>query len=368
MKPSGRGPSSASWLALGYALLVVYASLYPFGPWEWPAGLPWQQLLRLPWPKYWGQFDVWANALGYVPLGFLLFAAAWRASLPTWLAALLALLGPALLAYGLEVTQYLVAKRVPSLGDWVLNSSGGVLGAVLGVVASVSGLLGRWTLWRERGFQDRCAGALALLALWPLGLLFPPPLPLAQGQFLPAVVEFVHNLLAQTPWADWVPLLAGQRASPVLAMAITALGLLGPCLLMLACTRPGWHRAWLVLGALVLGVGMTSLSAALGFGPQHAWSWPTPQTLPALCLGAAVALVCALLPARFSAVLALPALTALIVLVNGLAADVYWQQTLAIWEQGARIKLYGLTQWVGWWWPVLALAWCMGRLVERRHP
>jgi len=133
---------------------------------------------------------------------------------------------------------------------------------------------------------------------------------------------------------------------------------------MLSLTSRGWHRAALVLGALAVGVGMTSVSAALGFGPQHAWSWPTPQTLPGLLTGAALALLCALLPARLNAVLALPVFTALLVLVNGLAPDVYWRQSLVVWEQGTLVKLYGLTQWLGWWWPLLGLGWCMARVMS----
>ena len=33
-----RHRSSATWLALAYALLVLYASLYPFEGWRWPPG------------------------------------------------------------------------------------------------------------------------------------------------------------------------------------------------------------------------------------------------------------------------------------------------------------------------------------------
>ena len=33
-----RRQSFASWLLLVYALLALYASLYPFAPWRWPPG------------------------------------------------------------------------------------------------------------------------------------------------------------------------------------------------------------------------------------------------------------------------------------------------------------------------------------------
>lgn len=354
--------SSAVWLAFGYAALVVYASLHPFGPWAWPAGMPWPQLFRLPWPRYWIQFDIWANALGYLPLGLLSFVAVWRAGRARWLAFFFGALGCAALAYALELTQYFVAKRVPSLGDWVLNSGGALLGALLGLALVGLGVLERGARWRERWFQPHCGAGLALLALWPLGLLFPPPLPLAQGQFLPALLDTAAALLQGTPWSAGLPALAGSRPSGLLAGSIIGLGLLAPCLLMLSLSQRGWHRAGLVLGALAVGVAMTSLSAALGFGPQQAWSWPTPSTLPGLLTGTALALLCCLLPARLNAVLALPVFTALLVLVNGLAPDAYWQQSLLAWEQSPLVKLYGLTQWLGWWWPLLGLGWCMARM------
>ena len=68
--------SGASWLTLGYALLIAYASLHPFGPWDWPVGLSGWAVGRLEWPRYWSRFDIWANAAGYLPFGLLCFASA----------------------------------------------------------------------------------------------------------------------------------------------------------------------------------------------------------------------------------------------------------------------------------------------------
>ena len=64
-------------LALLYAGLIGYASLYPFAPWS-SNGLPWWSFVTYPWPRYWSRFDVIANLLGYLPLGFLLAMAALR--------------------------------------------------------------------------------------------------------------------------------------------------------------------------------------------------------------------------------------------------------------------------------------------------
>ena len=70
--------SSASPLALAYGALVLYASLFPFADWSWPAGQSLWTLLALPWPPWRDPFDGWVNLLGYLPLGALLMIAARR--------------------------------------------------------------------------------------------------------------------------------------------------------------------------------------------------------------------------------------------------------------------------------------------------
>ncbi len=77
-------------------------------------------------------------------------------------------------------------------------------------------------------------------------------------------------------------------------------------------------------GLLVLGVLATTLSTALSFGPAHALAWLTPQTLPALALGALLAAGCALLEPRAAAGLGLAVLGALVVLVNQAPVDPYF--------------------------------------------
>ena len=72
------GQTSARPLAWLYAALIVYASLYPFGPWRWPPGMTWPLPAQLPWPRYWPLFDVVSNVAGYVPLAFLLLTAGAR--------------------------------------------------------------------------------------------------------------------------------------------------------------------------------------------------------------------------------------------------------------------------------------------------
>ena len=62
--------SIATPLAWAFALMIAYASLYPFAGWS-GSGLTLADILSAPIPRYWTWFDVIANWLGYVPLGFL---------------------------------------------------------------------------------------------------------------------------------------------------------------------------------------------------------------------------------------------------------------------------------------------------------
>ena len=63
--------SNALKLALAWAALVLYARLFPFTGWRWPPGQTVAALLLLPWPPWFDVVDVWANLLGYLPLGVL---------------------------------------------------------------------------------------------------------------------------------------------------------------------------------------------------------------------------------------------------------------------------------------------------------
>lgn len=364
-----RRRSSATWLGLSYGGLVIYASLYPFWPWVWPPGMEPASLLRLPWPRYWPSFDLWANALGYFPLGFLVCAALLRSRVRTLPALWWPGLGLPLLSYLMEVLQYFLPQRVPSLADWLLNSAGAEAGVLCAWLLHRFGALERWHGWRERWLAPHSAGALALLALWPVGLMSPLPLPLGLGQLLPRLRVLAAEALEDTPWA-WPPnddLLAPALPPGLEAIAV-ALGLLAPCMLALSVTRPGWRRVVLVLGALALAVLFSTCSTMLNYGPEHAWAWLSPATLPGLAVGSGLALLACLMSRRANAAWGLVVLTAMIALISEAPTDPYLQQSLQAWEQGRFINLYGLAQWVGWCWPFVTLGWLMFGVTQREAP
>jgi VanZ family protein len=366
-----RRRSLASWLALAYALLVGYASLYPFAVWQLPPGTDLLDVLSLPWPRWWLGFDVVSNLLGYLPLGLMLFAAAVRSGFSLRQGVLAGLLLPVLLSFFMESLQHFLPSRVPSLADWLLNSLGALLGVGLGALIHALGGLERWETLRDRWFLPHSEGALALLLLWPVGLLFPAPVPLGQGQVLPRLRESVLQWLSDTP-LDWATageelLMAPNRALPPGIEAITiALGLLAPTLVALSVAQAaGWRKLGLVVGALLLGTLTTTFSTAMSFGPQHALAWLTQAALWGLGLGAALALLLSLLAWRATAACGLVVVTALIALVSSAPTDPYFAQSLASWEQGRFIRFHGVAQWVGWLWPFAALWWLLARVSRR---
>jgi VanZ family protein len=368
-----RHRSSATPLALAYAALVLYASLYPFTGWRWPPGQELAALLLLPSTRWRQDFDALANLLGYLPLGALVCVAARRSGWRAIPAAGLALLAPAALSYGTEVLQQFIPRRVPALEDFLTNSAGATLGALLVLAAQALGLLGRWQAWRERWFARDSAGALALLTLWPVGLLFPAPLPLGLGQVGERLREALADALAGVHWAEPVyvllaaPAPAAAPLRPLAESLLVALGLLAPCLVAYSVMLPGWRRVAAAAGALSLAVLAMTLSTLLNFGPTHAFGWLGPSTLPGLALGALLAAAAAPVPQRIVAGIGLVVLTGLVAGVAQAPADPYFAQSLQSWEQGRFVRFHGLAQWVGWLWPYAAMAWLLSRLSARGY-
>ena len=365
-----RHRSSAAPLGWVWVALIVYASLFPFEGWRWPAGTEPLTLLRLPWPRYFIPFDIVSNLLGYAPLGFLVALARLRAGGGAFAALGRAVLTGMALSYGMELAQHALPSRVPSALDWLVNSIGALAGALLALVSRAWGVLARWDAMRNRWLDQGHGGALALLLLWPVALLFPGPVLLGLGQVGPQLTQWAIGWLDGVPWAqplaDW---LASQsdNTSPLPPLAnflAVVLGLLCPCLLAYTASRRGARRVWMVLGAALLGLGATTLSVALSVGPEHALAWRTPEHLAALCVALLLALALAWSGPRVAAGLAMMALTGLVVLVHLAPTDPYLAQNLQSWEQGRFIRFHGLAQWIGWLWPYAAIAWVLGRLAR----
>ena len=362
---------TTAWpLALIYAALIVFASLFPFEGWREQGISPWVFFTaRMP-PPYWTWFDVNLNVAGYAPLGFLLALALLRTG---WLSAavpvvvLIAALAGALLSLAMEYLQIFLPRRVPSNMDLALNAAGALAGALAAALLERLGAIARWSRFRERWFVPHARGALVLLALWPWALLFPAALPFGLGQVWQRLEAALVDLLEDTPFLDWLPVReeALEPLSQSGELLAVALGLLIPCLLGYCVMRHVGRRAVFALAAAAVGVAVTALSSVLSYGPVHAWEWLTPAARAGLVAGLGLALALVAVPRRGCAALLLLTLTLHLNLLNQAPASAYFAQTLQAWEQGRFIRFYGLGQWLGWLWPYAALMYVVLRVSRR---
>ena len=355
--------TTAAWpLVWIYAVLIVYASLYPFDGWRIQGIAPWA-FLTAPLPRYWTGFDVLSNVAGYAPFGFLMALAVHRTR-DRWPAVGMTTLAAAALSLTMESMQMFLPVRVPSNVDAALNISGAFLGAAMASALERVGLLDRWSRFRDRWFVSDASGAMALLAVWPVALLFPAPVTFGLGQVLERVETALAHVLQDTPWLEWLPLreVELQPLLPVSEILCVAIGLLLPCLLAFGVLRLWGQR--MVVAALLVGVGFgaSALSAALTYGPAHAWGWVSTEVLAGLVLAIVAMAALSFCAVRVCWVLALAALVWQLSLLNNASADAYFALTLQTWEQGQFIRFHGLSQWLGWLWPYALLVYLIQRL------
>ena len=351
---------TSAWpLALIYMGLVFYASLYPFAEWR-DQGIASWAFLAAPLTRYWTWFDVAANVVGYAPLGFLLALSALRAGRATH-AVLLATLAAGVLSLVMEAVQSHLPARVPSNVDLALNTTGAWVGAVTATLLEKMGAIAQWSRLRQRWFIEDARGALVLLALWPVALLFPASVPFGLGQVLERLELALVDVLEDTPFLEWLPLreVELEPLLPLAELVCVMLGILIPCLLGYCIIRSRLRRAIFALLVLAAGVGVTALSAALSFGPEHAWPWLTLPVQVGLGAAAVFAVPLLFLPGRVCAAVLLLALGVYVSLLNQAPADPYFAQTLQSWEQGRFIRFHGLAQWMGWLWPYAVMVYVL---------
>ena len=357
---------TVAWpLSLAFIALIIYASLYPFTDWR-NQGLSPLIYLTAPLPKYWTGFDVAANVLGYAPLGFLLTLASLRSAQIRW-AMGLAITGALLLSLTMETLQSYLPSRIPSNVDLALNTLGAALGAGSAWALEKLGALGRWSRFRERWLARDARGAMALLVLWPMALLFPAAVPMGLGQVFERLETALAEALAGTPFLAWLPVreIELQPLVPLAELVCVALGVVIPVLLGYGVVRSKWRRSVFAVLALGAGIVVSALSAALSYGPEHAWAWLDLPVRAGLTLAAVLMLVLLPLGRRGAEAFALLALVIQLSLLNQASASAYFAQTLQTWEQGQFIRFHGVVQWLGWLWPYAALLYLLAMLSGR---
>ena len=354
---------TSAWpLALIYMGLIAYASLYPFVDWRYQGIVPWA-FISSPFPKYWTGFDVVSNAVGYMPLGFLLVLSALRTGRSRF-SVVLATLGAGALSLTMESLQSYLPVRVPSNVDLGLNILGSFCGALSAWGMEKLGVIDHWSRFRALWFVADARGGLVLLTMWPMALLFPAAVPFGLGQVLERLELALAVALEDTPFLAWLPVrdIELQPLVPGVELVCVLLGVLIPCLLGFSIIHSVGRRALFLVVVFATGIWFTALSAALSYGPEHAWAW---FGLPVkVGLIAALVLVVSLLgvPQRASAALVLLSLGIYLSLLNQVPTSPYFAQTLSTWEQGRFIRFHGLAQWLGWLWPYGVLVYMLFRV------
>ncbi len=360
---------TSAWpLALVYVVLIVFASLFPFEGWRAQGINPLVFLTAPVPPPYWTWFDVNTNIAGYAPLGFLLALALVRSGRQRMAVPAAALMG-SLLSLSMEFLQIYLPQRVPSNLDFLLNAAGSLIGALLALLLEKLGALARWSSLRNQWVGDDGGGALALLVLWPWALLFPAAVPFGLGQVLERLELALLVLLEGTPFLMWLPLRESPMLplSPMTEMLCVSLGLWIPCLLTYSVIRHMGRRLALGFAAIAVGVGVTALSAALSWGPVHAWEWVGLPVRLGVWGALGLCVIALALSRRACAALLLLALVVHLSILNQAPTSAYFSQTLQAWEQGRFLRFYGLGQWLGWLWPYATLIYVMVRVSRREQ-
>ena len=281
-------------LAGAYILLLVYASLHPLQGWQLtPRGF-WSMLLA-PWPRYWTGFDVGANVLAYLPLGWLSYLA-WRGRRA---AAGRAILLAAVLSLSMEGIQNFLASRVASNLDIAANTLGATLGVSLAWgMARLRRVAGRGpTVMAPLG--GRAAEVLAA-SVWALVLLIYGVLAqaatavgwmqLGDVTVLPGALgvrnwlsDGVQSLWHSAAWLDvgWLVMMQVAANVVLLGLLCQANGQRGP-----------GRSAACLLGVLLAGylgrVLLSGLQAGGGAGPELLLSEAPPiWSLVGVLMGAA---------------------------------------------------------------------------------
>ena len=363
---AGRAHRTIAWpLVLVYAALIVFASLFPFDGWRTQGISPAEFLLAKIPPPYWTWFDVLINVAGYAPLGFLLSLGFWRGGWRKtgWLWALLA---GALLSLCMEFLQIFLPQRVSSNMDWLLNATGTLLGALVVPLFAWLGLLRRWGDVRDRWFMPDARGAIVLLMLWPLALLFPPAQPFGLGQVFDRLEGWLIDVLENTAFEEWMPQFtqATEPLSPIGQLMAVLLGLLIPCWLAFSVMTNMTRRIVMVAMVVVVGIAVSALSSSLSYGPAFAWDWLDHATRLGIALALALALLQVGLPRRYCVILLLMGLMIDINLLNQSPPSPYYATALQSWEQGRFIRFFGLGQWLSWLWPFAVIAYVLLRLAQ----
>lgn len=340
MHASANPSRLAIYLALSYALLILYATLHPLSGWQ-HSGLPVFDYLIAPFPRYFRVEDLVVNVLGYIPLGFVAVAALPFRRGP---AILIATLLAGLLSLSVETLQNFLPTRVSSNVDLGCNLAGGFIGAVFGALFAHrlfdrNGWLQRW---RNSSIIPGRTGdiGLILLCLWLLTQFMPESIVFASGD--------MRSLLdLGTPLA-FDPERFILFETLLVATSIVAVGLIARCMMTSANPLP-------ILVLLALALAAKSLATWSFFVPGAPTGWLTPGARDGMMFGLPALAATLLLPRLAQHALAGMALLAATTLANLIPDNPFLLVDQRLLAYGNFLNFHGLTHIVASTWPFVAL-------------
>ena len=329
------------YLAIAYAILIVYASLHPFSGWR-STGISPFIFLDAAWPRYWTSFDLCVNIAAYVPLGFFVVQS-FGSRFSRLSASLMAIIVGIALSFTMESTQSWLPSRVPSNVDLLCNSIGACLGA------SLSFFLGKRFFTHLLYVQQhllapvpRVEYGCILVGLWFLTQLSPETLLFGTGDF--------RQIFDIPPTLSYGAPSFFALETSIVACNTVAIGLIASMFF------PGMRATPHALARFFAAALLTKiLAVAILVGPENAMDWLTLGAGTGILAGGGMVVFVLMLPVPIRIAIAGMALIAGTVLVNLAPFNPYSTAALAVWRQGHFLNFNGLTRLAASFWPFLAL-------------
>ena len=343
----------SAWLATGYALFIVYASLSPFSGWR-SQGVDFIEVLRAPFLLTYSAFDAVVNLLAYIPLG-LLVSLALRARFSALVSVILGLCLGVVLSMSMEYLQMYLPTRVSSNLDLLTNSAGALVGALL--AASMTSWLwfsSRLTRWRSHLFRHgkETDFGLALLALWMFGQVN-PSLPMLGNVFISGASHRPFATLPHAPFNGW--------ESSAVTLNLLMLGTL-----MLTLLRMPRNIITVLLVILSMVALVKFMAAALLLKSWALLLWIKSEAVLGILLGILLLLTALRLPRHMALGFGAASALCYFAIVNFVFDDNIPSAAMSIyhWHYGHLLNYNGLAQTIALVFPLLLILhlWRLRRL------
>lgn len=333
------------YLAAGYVLFIIYASLSPFSGWR-EQGMAFSEVLSAPLLRQFTWFDASVNVLAYLPFGLLL-GLTLRQYMGVGACVIFTALDGAALSAAMEYAQMYLPARNSSNLDLLTNTSGALLGAVLAIsIAPRAWFALHLRYWRLRLFHEggQMDFGLALVLLWMFAQVN-PSLPMLGNVFISRAAREPFMPEQADPF-NWVGCLT-------VALNLLMLGML--LLLLLRKRRHAVNALLLVLSAVAIA---KFLAAAMLLKSWALLLWLNSEAL----LGMMVGLLLLILAIQFSreSTIRIAAVTALsyLAVANWLVERGRPSMAMPLyqWNYGHLLNYNGLSQSIALVLPFLMLA------------